>query len=42
MSQQILAGIKREIARLIQDGDVANIQLKEIEKKKSLLTVFRR
>lgn len=41
IAKQILAGIKREIERVIEDGIVAEIQLNEIEQKKKLFS-FRR
>jgi hypothetical protein len=37
IAKQILAGIEREIKRVIEDGEVAEIQLVEIERKKSLM-----
>lgn len=43
ISQQLLAAVKREITRIIQDGNVAEIQIAEIENRKSLMQkVFRR
>lgn len=44
ISHQLLAGIKREITRIIQDGDIANVQLSEIEQKRQnmLMRAFRR
>lgn len=42
IAKQLLAGIKREIARVIDDGYVAKVQLEEIEKRSMLKTVFRR
>ena len=41
ISKQLLAGIKREITRYIEDGTVAEIQLQELERKKKLFD-FRR
>lgn len=41
LSKQILAAIKREIERHIENGVVANIKIAELEKKK-LFSVFRR
>lgn len=41
-AKQILAGIKREIVRFIEDGGVAEIQLQEIDRKRGLRAVFRR
>lgn len=37
IGKQILAGIEREITRVIEDGEIAQIQLAEIERKKSLM-----
>jgi hypothetical protein len=43
ISQQLLAAVKREIARVVQDGTVADVQMAEIENKKSLAQrLFRR
>ena len=36
ISQQLLAAVKREISRVVEDGVIAEIQLAEIENKKSL------
>lgn len=41
ISKQLLAAIKREITRQIEDGTVAEIQLKEIEKRKGLMKFIR-
>lgn len=41
ISQQLLAAIKREITRVVNDGEVARVQMNEIEQKKRL-TLFRR
>jgi hypothetical protein len=41
ISRQILAGIKREIERVVEDGTVAEIQLNEIEHKRKMFN-FRR
>ena len=41
ISQQLLASIKREITRIVQDGNIAQIQLNELEKKRSF-AIFRR
>ncbi len=41
ITQQLLAAVKREISRVVEDGKIAEIQLSELEnKKKSAL--FRR
>ena len=41
ISKQLLAAIKREITRVIQDGSVAEVQMQEIETKKRF-SVFKR
>lgn len=40
LAKQILAGIKREIERMVDDGTVAEIQLSELERRRK--SVFRR
>lgn len=40
LAKQIFSGLKRELERMIQDGQVSEIQLNEIEKRKK--SVFRR
>lgn len=40
LAKQILAGIKREFDRMVEDGQVAEMQLSEIEKRRK--SVFRR
>lgn len=35
-AKQILAGIRREIERVVQEGEVARIQLREIENRRGL------
>ncbi len=44
ISLQLLAGIKRELTKVIDDGIIAKIQLSEIEQKKQfdLMRVFKR
>lgn len=43
ISQQLLAAVKREIARVVQDGVMAEFQLSEIEQKRSIAQrIFRR
>ncbi len=37
ISQQLLAALKREFTRIVSDGTVAEIQLAEIEQKRSLM-----
>lgn len=41
ISQQLLAGVKREISRIVQDGAVAEVQLSELEQKRKF-ALFRR
>lgn len=42
ISKQLLAAIKRELVRVIEDGDVAEVQIEEIEKRRGLLSRIRR
>lgn len=39
ISQQLLAAVKREITRIVGDGMVADVQMRELETKRS---IFRR
>ena len=41
ISKQLLSGIKREIYRHIEDGQIADVQLAELERKKAF-SLFRR
>ena len=41
LSKQLLAGIRREIYRHVENGQVANIQIAELEKKKRLFPFMR-
>lgn len=41
ISQQLLAGVKREIQRIVNDGVVAEVQLSELEQKRRF-SVFKR
>ena len=41
ISQQLLAGVKREIQRIVNDGIVAEVQLSELEQKRKF-AIFRR
>jgi hypothetical protein len=41
ISKQLLAAIKREIERKIEDGEIANIEISELERKKGLLRFIR-
>lgn len=42
ISQQLLAAVKREITRVVQDGTIAEIQMMELEKKTLMKRVFQR
>ena len=42
ISQQLLAGVKREISRIVQDGLVAEVQLSELEEKRKRFALFKR
>lgn len=37
ISQQLLAAVKREIQRVVNDGAVAEVQIAELEQKRSML-----
>lgn len=39
MAKQLLAGVRREVERVVEDGEFAEIKMAEIEKKRS---IFRR
>lgn len=41
ISQQLLAAVKREVVRVVQDGEVAQVQLSELEQKRKF-ALFRR
>lgn len=41
ITQQLLAAVKREITRVVEDGKIAEIQLSELENKKKF-ALFRR
>ncbi len=41
ITQQLLAAVKREITRVVEDGKIAEIQLQELENRKKF-TLFRR
>lgn len=41
LSKQLLAGVRREIYRYVEEGQVADIRIAEMEKKK-LFPMFRR
>ena len=41
ISQQLLAGVKREIQRIVTDGMVAQVQIAELEQKRRF-SVFKR
>lgn len=43
ISKQLLAAVRREIVRVIEDGKVAEVQLAELERKQGLMKrVFQR
>jgi hypothetical protein len=37
ISQQLLAAVKREIQRVVNDGAVAEVQISELEQKRSMM-----
>ena len=39
ISIQLLAAVKREVTRIVQDGAIADVQMRELETKRS---IFRR
>jgi hypothetical protein len=41
ISKQLLAAIKRELERKIEDGEIADIEINELERKKGLLRFIR-
>ncbi len=41
ISQQLMQAIKRELIRKVEDGDMAEIQLDELERRKGLLKFIR-
>lgn len=41
ISQQLLAGVKREIQRIVTDGVVAEVQLSELEQRRRF-AIFKR
>lgn len=41
LSKQLLAAIEREIRRVIEDGEVAKVQLSEIEQRRGLKRFLR-
>lgn len=41
LSKQLLAAVKREVERKVEDGDVAQFQMAELERKKGLLRFIR-
>lgn len=41
ITQQLLAAVKREITRVVEDGKIAEIQLSELENRKKF-ALFRR
>lgn len=42
LAKQILSSIQREFIRMIEDGMVEEVRIREIEKQNSLKRVFRR
>lgn len=42
ISQQLLAALKREITRVVQDGTIADVLIKEIENRQGFRSFFRR
>ena len=36
-SQQLLAAIKREISRVVSDGQIAKVQISELEQKRNMM-----
>ena len=42
ISMKLLASVRREITRIVTDGDVAEIQMADIERKKGLRAIFQR
>jgi hypothetical protein len=42
ISKQLLAAIKRELVRVVEDGDVAEVQIDMLEKQRGLMNRFRR
>ena len=41
ISQQLLVAVKRELIRKVEDGDMAEIELSELERRKGLLRFVR-
>ena len=41
LAKQILAGLKREFERIVEEGEVADIQLHELEKKSRIRQFIR-
>ncbi len=42
ISQQLLAAVKREITRIVEDGKVAEIQMAELERRRGIKALFQR
>lgn len=42
ISKQLLAGIKRELERIVENGKLAKIKLSELEKKRGMRAIFQR
>jgi len=41
VAKQILAGIKREITKMVDDGDIAQIRMDEVEQRRGLKRFIR-
>lgn len=42
LSKQLLASIRREVERVVQDGEIASVQMTELERKRGLARFMRR
>lgn len=42
LSKQLLAAIRREVERVVQDGEIASVQITELERKRGLSRFMRR
>lgn len=41
LSKQLLASVKREIERVVDDGDIAEVRMAELEKRNGILRFIR-
>jgi hypothetical protein len=41
ISKQLLSAVKREIERVVEDGDIAEVRIAELEKRKGILRFMR-